>query len=178
MNSSKKYIIPFMVMAIVTYLSSCSDRHTPSTTRNNGELFPTPTIPQIIEPPLLKKSLNQSADTDNTINITLYTSDPQCLELIPEQASVSDHEPVTSAVGKILEQLDTADSSLSGYRVSVKNGVATVDLRSSPNSPRQLTSLSSCEQFALFGSLRKTLTSNTQWNIKEVRFTELGKAIQ
>ena len=110
-------------------------------------------------------------------NVTVYTSDPQCQELVGKEVKVSAGEPVASAVGKVIEQRDTADFSLSGYRVNVKDGVATVDLRISPASKRQFTSLSSCEQFALFGSLRKTLTSNAQWNIKEVRFTEKGEEI-
>jgi len=112
-----------------------------------------------------------------TTNVTIYTSDVQCQELIPEKVSVPVDEPVTNAVGKIIEKRDTSDFSLSGYRVNVKNGVATVDLRISPESKRQIASLSSCEQFALFGSLRKTLTSNAAWNIKEVRFTERGENI-
>ncbi|MDZ8138331.1 MAG: sporulation/spore germination protein [Nostoc sp. DedQUE04] len=115
--------------------------------------------------------------TSKTTNVTLYTSDTQCQKLIPEKISVPAEEPVTNVVSKILEKRDTSDFSLSGYRVNIKNGIATVDLRISPESKRQITSLSSCEQFALFGSLRKTLTSNTQWNIKEVRFTERGEDI-
>jgi len=109
--------------------------------------------------------------------VTIYTSDVQCQELVPEKISVPAEEPVTNTVGKIIEKRDTSDFSLSGYRVNVKNGVATVDLRISPESKRQIASLSSCEQFALFGSLRKTLTSNAAWNIKEVRFTERGQDI-
>jgi hypothetical protein len=110
-------------------------------------------------------------------NVTVYTSDPQCQEFVGKEVKVSAGEPVANAVGKVIEERDTADFSLSGYRVNVKDGVATVDLRISPESKRQFTSLSSCEQFALFGSLRKTLTSNAQWNIKEVRFTEKGEEI-
>ncbi|MCS6794155.1 MAG: hypothetical protein N3E45_01570 [Oscillatoriaceae bacterium SKW80] len=63
-------------------------------------------------------------------------------------------------------------------RVAAKTGVATVEMRLSPNSKRQFVSLSSCEQFGLFGSLRKTLTSNPAWKIKEVRFSEGGKEIE
>ncbi len=190
MNTSKRYIIPFTVMAI-TSLSSYNYSPTKNTTANsetpaptNGKSFSTPSMAQlrakkytVTEPPLLKESPNKSVATDKNINTTLYTSNTQCQELIPKPVSVSNKEPVTSVVTKILEQRDTADFSLSGYRVSIKDGVATVDLRISPHSQRQLTSLSSCEQFALFGSLRKTLTSNAQWNIKKVRFTELGKDI-
>ncbi|PAX51185.1 GerMN domain-containing protein [Brunnivagina elsteri] len=112
-----------------------------------------------------------------TTDVTVYTSDAECQELVPQKTQVSSQEPVAGAVGKILEGRDNGDFSLSGYRVNVKNGIATVDLRLSPNSKRILTSLSSCEQFALFGSLRKTLTSNSQWNIKDVRFTEKGEEV-
>ncbi|BAY79180.1 hypothetical protein NIES25_56630 (plasmid) [Nostoc linckia NIES-25] len=122
-------------------------------------------------------SSTSKAANSKTTNVTIYTSDVQCQELIPEKISVPADEPVKNAVGKIIEKRDTSDFSLSGYRVNVKNGVATVDLRISPESKRQIASLSSCEQFALFGSVRKTLTSNATWNIKEVRFTERGEDI-
>ncbi len=115
--------------------------------------------------------------TGKTTDVTVYTSDAECQELVAQKTPVSSQEPVAGAVGKVLEGRDNGDFSLSGYRVNVKNGIATVDLRLSPNSKRILTSLSSCEQFALFGSLRKTLTSNSQWNIKDVRFTEKGEEI-
>ncbi|WP_310834455.1 hypothetical protein [Aetokthonos hydrillicola] len=124
-----------------------------------------------------KKSTTSSPATSKTVKVTLYISDTECQALIPKQVSVSAVEPLISTVGKIIEQQDSGDFSLSGYRVSINNGVATVDLRVSPHSQRQLTSLSSCEQFALFSSLRKTLTSHPEWKIKEVRFTELGKEI-
>ncbi|MEH1947648.1 MAG: sporulation/spore germination protein [Nostoc sp.] len=145
-------------------------------------------IPSVAQ--LREKSPNQESSKENTpssstskvataktTSVTLYTSDTQCQKLIPEKVSVPAEEPVTNVVSKILEKRDTSDFSLSGYRVNIKNGIATVDLRISPESKRQITSLSSCEQFALFGSLRKTLTSNAQWNIKEVRFTERGEDI-
>ncbi|MFN6512903.1 MAG: sporulation/spore germination protein [Nostoc sp. CreGUA01] len=170
---------------------------TPNTTLS-PEPIPTPTntpssrsssqIPSVAQ--LREKSPNQESAGENTpsssiskatnnktSNVTIYTSDVQCQELIPEKVSVPANEPVTNTVGKIIEKRDTSDFSLSGYRVNVKNGVATVDLRISPESKRQIASLSSCEQFALFGSVRKTLTSNAAWNIKEVRFTERGEDI-
>ena len=84
---------------------------------------------------------------------------------------------MNEAIGKIFKEQNTADFSVSGYRVNVKNGVAIVDLRVSPESKRQVSSLSSCEQFALFSSVRKTLISNSQWKIKDVRFTERGEDI-
>lgn len=168
MNMSNKYLFSLMIAAIATSLSSCS---TPSTTTQNTiSPAPSPSMAQL-------RAKEPKAIAGKTVNVTLYTSDVQCQELLPLQVSVPAAEPVTNTVGKIIEAQDTADFNLSGYRVKVRNGIATVDLRLSPQSRRQFASLSSCEQFVLFGSLRKTLTSNPQWKIKEVRFTEKGEEI-
>nr|WP_230968546.1 sporulation/spore germination protein [Nostoc sp. WHI] len=199
MNTTKRYFLPLIFATIVVSLSSCSSNPTannidtgtpsPTTTPTNSASSPTPSqIPPVAQ--LREKSPNQESPKENTpssstsktvngktTNVTIYTSDTQCQELIPEKVLVPAEEPVTNVVGKIIEKRDTSDFSLSGYRVNIKNGIATVDLRISPQSKRQIASLSSCEQFALFGSLRKTLTSNAQWNIKEVRFTERGQDI-
>jgi hypothetical protein len=177
MKFSKKYAIPFMMVIVATCLSSCSFG------------FPTRRLETTTPAPNPKTNRDSSYGTSSlttptlgvitkkTVNVTIYTSDPQCQELIPQQISVPVEQPVKSAVSKIIEQRDTGDFSLSGYRVTVKGGVATIDLQVSPNSQRQFTSLSICEQFALFGSLRKTLLSHSQWGIKEVRFTERGEKI-
>lgn len=199
MNTTKRYFLPLIFATILVSLSSCSSNPTvsnidtgtpsPTTTPTNSASSPTPRqIPSVAQ--LREKSPNQESPKENTpssstsktvngktTNVTMYTSDTQCQELIPEKVLVPAEEPVTNVVGKIIEKRDTSDFSLSGYRVNIKNGIATVDLRISPESKRQIASLSSCEQFALFGSLRKTLTSNAQWNIKEVRFTERGQDI-
>ncbi|MEH1923125.1 sporulation/spore germination protein [Nostoc sp.] len=198
MNTTKRYFLPFIFVAMVISLSSCSSNPTaqnidsvkpsPSVAATNSLPSQTPSqIPRVAQ--LREKSPNQEPPKKNTppsstsktaiktTNVTLYTSDAQCQKLVPEKVSVPAEEPVKNVVNKILEKRDTSDFSLSGYRVNLKNGIATVDLRISPESKRQIASLSSCEQFALFGSLRKTLTSNAQWNIKEVRFTERGEDI-
>ncbi len=199
MNTIKRYFLPLIFVTMVVSLGSCSSNPTasnidsatsyPTTASTNSVSSQTPSqIPSVAQ--LREKSPNQESPKENTpfpstskiaisktTSVTVYTSDTQCQKLIPEKVSVPAGEPVTNVVSKILEKRDTSDFSLSGYRVNIKNGIATVDLRISPESKRQITSLSSCEQFALFGSLRKTLTSNAQWNIKEVRFTERGEDI-
>ncbi len=119
---------------------------------------------------------NKTGNLKNT-DVTLYMSDSQCQTLVPEKVSVSANEPVEEAVGKILKSKNTADINISNYRVNLNNGTATVDFRIPPDSPRQLVSLSSCEQFTLFKSIEKTLTSNPKWNIKDVRFTQSGEEI-
>lgn len=116
----------------------------------------------------------------NTVTVKIYQADSQCQKLISEKIDVSADNSVNTAVGKVLKQADSGDFNIAGYRVQVnpKNSVATVDFRLLPNSKRQFASLSPCEQFALFGSLRKTLTDNSQLKIKNVRFTEQGKEIK
>ncbi|MFB2770419.1 sporulation/spore germination protein [Pelatocladus sp. BLCC-F211] len=187
-NTSKKYFFSVIFVAIAASLGSCSSNSTDEANLNITT-SPTPNsqtaAPATQSPTQNTARLNAQPNsespttdkTDKTVNVTLYTSDAQCQELVPQKTIVPAQEPVTGAVGKILEQRDNGDFSFSGYRVNIKDGVATVDLRLTPNSQRQITSLSSCEQFALFGSLRKTLTSNPQWGIKDVRFTEQGKEI-
>jgi hypothetical protein len=150
----------------------------------NASPLPTPSVARLRAKPTNtdgnpdKKALAYNPNVaGKTTDVTLYTIDSQCDKLVPQTTSVSADEPIAGAVGKILEKRDNGDFNLSSYRVNVKNGVATVDLRVAPNSKRVLSSLSSCEQTALFGSLRKTLTSNSQWKIKDVRFTEKGEEI-
>ncbi|QLE58409.1 hypothetical protein [Nostoc sp. TCL26-01] len=169
---SNKPLFSLMIVAIAASLTNCSTP--PTTTQNTISPAPSPSMAQ-----LRAKTNNTEpkAISGKTVNVTLYTSDVQCQELLPLQVAVPAAEPVTNTVGKIIAAQDTADFNLSGYRVRVRNGIATVDLRLSPQSRRQFASLSSCEQFVLFGSLRKTLTSNPQWKIKDVRFTEKGEDI-
>jgi PBP1b-binding outer membrane lipoprotein LpoB len=205
MKLQKRYIFPFIIATLVSGCASNSvsqnNTATPSPTLEGNNTVPTP---QASATPTPDISINTSAspfptpsvarlrakaDSDKkavtynpnvvgkTTDVTLYTIDSQCQNLVPQTTSVSAEEPIAAAIGKILEKRDNGDFNLSGYRVNVKNGIATVDLRLAPNSKRMLSSLSSCEQTALFGSLRKTLVSNPQWKIKDVRFTEKGEEI-
>ncbi|MFM7406682.1 MAG: sporulation/spore germination protein [Cuspidothrix sp.] len=175
MYRRQKYILSLIFIAFSIIISSCDSNNTADKTdietTPNSQISPTP----LVEP--FTNDDNTKAISGKTTNVTLYLSDSQCQELIPKKAEVSTQEPMDEAIGKIFKQQNTADFSVSGYRVNVKNGVATVDLRISPNSKRQIASLSSCEQFALFSSVRKTLISNSQWQIKDVRFTERGEDI-
>lgn len=138
-----------------------------------------------LSPSSKPKSLNitntkaiPTAKSSNAVTLHIYHADSQCRNLVPEQEAVPATNPIDAAVGRVLKQVDSGDFDLAGYRVKVNAGIATVDLRRMPNSRRQFVSLSECEQFALFGSLRKTLTTNSQLKIKAVRFTEQGQAIK
>jgi hypothetical protein len=177
LNTAKRYSLPFIVVAIAASLSSCSS--SPTALQDTvSETTPHISSPSMAQLRAKSANLQPSLSPPSVTNVTLYTSDVQCQVLIPQKVAVPAEASVTGSVSKILEQQqDSGDFSLYGYRVNVKNGTATVDFRIAPQSKRQLASLSSCEQFALFGSLRKTLTSNAQWKIKQVRFTARGEDI-
>jgi hypothetical protein len=184
-----KYILPLIFLALSTSISSCSSNNISDNTNSEPTQSSTVT-PDAQKSPVDSQPLSsqpspteEPATTDSkaisgkTTQVTLYTSDDQCQDFVAKQASVSADEPMNAAIGKIIETQDTADFSVAGFRATVNNGVATIDMRIAPDSKRQITSLSACEQFALFGGLRKTLTSNAQWKIKDVRFTEGGQEI-
>ncbi len=128
-------------------------------------------------PPTGQSPQTASLAPQKTVPVSVYKVDNQCRDFVAEKTAVPANQPIAAAVGKVLANADSADFSLSGYRVNVVSGVATVDLRVAPDSKRKLVSLSSCEQMAIFGSLRKTLISNAEWKIKSVRFTDRGKEI-
>ncbi|MEA5577443.1 sporulation/spore germination protein [Anabaena sp. UHCC 0451] len=184
MNTKIRYILPLMVLAACASISSCNSSDTFDNTTSaptpNSTVTPNPQNSPVTSEPFSTQpspTATSKAVSGKTTQVTLYTSDDQCQDYISKQASVSADESMNEAVGQIIETRDTSDFSLSGYRINVNNGVATIDMRIAPDSKRQIASLSSCEQFALFGSLRKTLTSNAQWKIKDVRFTEKGEEI-
>jgi hypothetical protein len=129
MSTTNRHFLPLIFVTIVVSLSSCSfnpttrniDSETPSATitPTNSSSSQTPNqIPSVAQ--LREKLPNQEspkentpslstpkATTSKTTNVTLYTSDTQCQELIPEKVSVPAEEPVTNVVNKILEKRDT-----------------------------------------------------------------------
>ncbi len=165
------------LITIIIYLSLTSCYSPPVSVLVDRPKPNTVPTPMIIQQEVKSTTVISPANTEKTINITLYTSDAECQRLIPQTVSVSAKKAIADAVGKTLAKINTKDLNLSGYRVNVKNRIATIDLRISTQSPRQLVSLSNCEQLALFGSLRKTLTSHSQWHIQEVYFTQQGQPV-
>ena len=149
-----------------------SSTNSPDTKDSTSDKTQTPT-------PDGDKATDAGSDK-NSLTLDIYQVDAQCEKLVPKKVAVSADNSVEAAVGKVLEQAASSDLDLAGYRVNVdtSSGMATVELRLSPDSQRQFRSLSTCEQLALFGSLRKTLTDNSQFKISDVRFTEQGKEIE
>lgn len=110
--------------------------------------------------------------------VTVFKADRQCSSLVSQKVEVPSERPMQEAVREVIEGWNSADFTISGSRVNVQDGVATVDLRVAPETKRRLNSLSSCEQLALLGGIRETLVKNPQWKIQDVEFTQQGKTLE
>lgn len=186
-NNLKNYGTIFFTGILALSLSSCAS----SLANPKSSIIPTSEVadaswtnplnstPARQELPISRQPLKATNQTLKTITINLYQVDTQCHGLVAKKIAIASDNPVDHAVQQILQQTDSADFNLAGYRVKInsKTRIATVDLRLPPKSKRQFTSLSSCEQLALFGSIQKTLKSNPKLNIKDVRFTNQGAKI-
>lgn len=142
---------------------------------NKGDRSPVkPTEPEINKAP---KPPSQGDKA--TIAINIYQVDNQCNDFIAERVSLPQNNSLEMAVLKVIEKSNINEFILSNSKVTTdpQTGIATIDFQVANNSKRRFISLSSCEQFNLFGSLRKTLIDNPDWQIKDVRFTEGGKEI-
>ncbi len=149
---------------------------------------PSPVSPSFIAPASPSSQVSQPASpsptrppkkpSTPTTTVLLYRVDRQCLTLVPEKVVLPVQGSLDQALSRIIATWDNADFSLAGYRVKTEDGIATIDFRLAPGAQRQLASLSSCEQLGLLGSIRKTLTANSQWQIQTVEFTQQGQALQ
>lgn len=194
MKLSKLNKLSFLFLMIGAIALGSCDRQRPNSSEPAAEsdqetlVTPTPTdSPAVTESPVAKAS--PDAETRNTpaspkinpetMRVEVFHADSQCSELVPESVSVPTKNSLEAAVGNVIEATEGEDFKIAGYQVEVNpdTGIATIDMRLAPDSQRQFTSLSSCEKFALFGSLNQTLTTNQQWDIQEVRFTEKGEEI-
>lgn len=135
----------------------------------------------LAEPTLtsLPSSTTASEMTRDTVELTVYRPDLFCETLLPETVEVPRGNALEGAVGHILKDWARGEFRIAGYRTSrdAETGTVTVDLRVAPDAPRQWTSLSTCEQFALFGSLRSTLMQNSRLQTQTVEFVSQGEPL-
>ncbi|NER28493.1 MAG: sporulation/spore germination protein [Symploca sp. SIO1C4] len=189
MNTVKQHLVPLAIGVVLASLSGCG-----WLAANTQEFFrfspavatDTHAKPLFPEESVANKQSNTNVDQQNNLNNTstsltlnIYRVDNQCNNLESEAVQVRADGVVDAVVNKVLEQATSSDFDVAGYRVRVnaQSGVANIDLRLVPDSRRKFVSLSTCEQLALFGGLRRTLTNNSQLKIKDVRFTEQGQKI-
>lgn len=158
-------------------LSSCSIASPPSDQVSDAGAIEAPTLPTASPTPSPRSSPAASPTAD-TETVKIYRLDLQCQWFQSETVELPKDRSIDAAVGKVLANQQNSDFELGGYRVIRRpNGEVIVDFRLATNSKRQFTSLSSCEQLALFGSLRQTLLRNPQWGVKRIRFQNRGQAI-
>lgn len=179
MKIIKKHLTYSVAALIALSFSGCgvpvgeiqSQSVVPATTQGN---LAAPTTPVAAA----SQSPSNKAQSQN-VTVNIFYPDRNCERLVPEPVEVPQGKSLDAAVAKVLEKAVNGDFDLAGYRIEENktSGEIAIDLRLSPDSRRQFASMTSCEQFAVFGSLRQTLTNNSQWTVKEVRFTEQGEEI-
>lgn len=118
------------------------------------------------------------------MTVTLYTPMPTCEGYQGVERAIAIDKAIPQIVHYLLaeQSRNLLHLELSGYRIQttpLANNAksVTLDLRVAPGSPRQLISLSICEQQALFGSIRKTLLENDSLGIESVQFTETRQPV-
>ena len=164
-------------------LSSCSIAPLPPSKISDAGSIELPVIespaPPTSSQPLSDRSSPAASSTSsNTESVKIYRLDLQCQWFQSETVELPKDRSIDAAVGKVLANQQNGDFELSGYRVIRRpKGEVIIDFRLAADSKRQFTSLSSCEQQALFGSLRQTLLRNPQWGVKLIRFRHRGAAI-
>jgi hypothetical protein len=119
--------------------------------------------------------------TEATVSVEIYSIDSTCETLVPSEITVPADRSLEASITSLLTRASPDGLSPLNYSIEVDSttGKATLDLRPtvSGDPPRSLRSLSSCEQLALFGSLRETLLSGPAWGIQSVEFTENGEPL-
>lgn len=125
----------------------------------------------------VKSEINENSPT---VAVTRYKIDQQCNGLVPTDLEVAATKSMEKTVETIIGDRSNGDFRIAGYRLNLDpvTKVAILDLRLPLDAPRTINSLSHCEQFALFGELRETLTKNSAWKINTVQFQSQGEAIQ
>ena len=114
-----------------------------------------------------------TGNSRNQTRLTMYIA-THTFRYKTKTVYVSRRRPVSDIVGKLLkERILPYGVRLIGYKVTVRNRVATVDLRVAPNS-RSIASAASTPSFLLYGSLEKTLTESSELNIDKVVLFENG----
>ncbi|NEO88224.1 MAG: hypothetical protein F6J87_28795 [Spirulina sp. SIO3F2] len=161
-----------VILMIGLLLGGCSTSIQTSLETNSGLDPSTLTKPQAIAP-----AAPQST-TSPTPTVRVYRAAPDCNQLVAESVAVPE-ATLEQAVGAAIAQFETTDFPLAGYRVqrNPKAQAVTIDLRLPPSSPRPLTALSQCEQFALFAGLRQTVMQFEPGQVQTVEFQIQGEAI-
>ena len=115
----------------------------------------------------------------NITSVKVFNLDSQCDGFEGEVVKLAEDGSLEEAVGLAIANSNNPDFSISSYRIGDGRfpQEVVVDLRLAPDSKRVFNSLSVCESQALFGSIRRTLVENGQFDVTQVIFTAAGEDI-
>jgi hypothetical protein len=135
-----------------------------------------PEVTSTAKPDQVGMTTRSSAVT--TVPVQVYRSDGACGALVPKTEALPKEKTLEAAVGSVIRNSNSADFTVSDYRVTQAGEKATIVLRLPPTAKRPFTAMSSCEQMALFGALRETVVGRSDWKIREVTFSDGKKEIE
>jgi hypothetical protein len=147
----------------------------------DAENTPEPTAEPNAQPSDRPSQEGREKAISKTATVKVFHADRQCEALVPDNTEIpipavgnaSKEVMVAATLQNLFESQDIANFQVAEYYVTLDGNTAIVDITVAPNSRRTITSLSSCEQFALFKAIEATLTENS-FDLNEVRFTQSG----
>jgi hypothetical protein len=171
-----------MVFALVFGLASCTPPPAPTPTPtpsspSSPTAAPTP-VPTPVPTPASPTPQASVAPATNTVPVSVYHMDDRCDKLIQQTENLPKDKTLDTAIGSVLNRANTADFTITDYRVTTENQIATIVLRLPPGTKRSFKSMSSCEQMSYFSAMRETIVQRKEWRIKDVKFTDGQKEIQ
>jgi len=113
-----------------------------------------------------------SAALPATAQASIWPIDTMCIELIETPVDVRADYTATNLVDRFLTEAWSESSfEIVRHDVTATGGVAKVAMYHRGDSVRIVQSLSSCENLALLGGIRKTLVNDGELGIDTVQFT-------
>lgn len=117
--------------------------------------------------------------SEDEISAIIYLPDVGLQQLAPQSIVVAANQPVTDAVGKILQAYNGQNVGIKDYEVKINpvTHQATINfIIDDPRGAEVFDSMSSANQYALFESIRRSLLSQSIYNIDQVNFAANGQS--
>lgn len=119
-----------------------------------------------------------SLPSEDEVSAIIYLPDVGLQQLAPQSIVVAANQPVSDAVGKILQAYNGQNVGITDYQVKINpiTHQATINfIIKDPRGSEVFQSMSSANQYALFESIRRSLLSQSLYNIDQVNFTANGE---
>jgi hypothetical protein len=161
-----------------TTLLSPSPSPSPSSSPKPSPIDSPSPVEDSPSPKPISTPLKISANTASTVPIAIYRMDSNCNDLVPKTEDLPKEKTLDAAVGAVISHSNSADFTISDYSVTKQGNIATIVLRLPPTAKRPFAAMSACEQMSLFGALRATIVGRSDWNIRDLQFSDGKKEIE